>query len=202
MPRAAAAVERPDGLEYRPDFISEDEERELLRLMDEIEFREFTMRGQTARRTVRHYGYDYDYENYGRIVPAEPLPSSLTWLRDRCAELAELQPEELAQTLVTRYPPGAPIGWHRDAPMFGAKVVGVSLLSACRMRLQRGSGDARRVYELELAPRSAYVLAGKARSAWQHSVPPVKDLRYSITFRTLKNPSRWLANEAAGSDAS
>jgi alkylated DNA repair dioxygenase AlkB len=97
-----------------------------------------------------------------------------------------VDPDGLAQILVTRYPPGAPIGWHRDAPMFGL-VVGVSLGSASRMRFQRGKGEERRTWELELAPRSAYVLAGQARWTWQHSVPPVKKLRYSVTFRTLRS---------------
>ena len=190
MPRAAIAAEPPQGLVYRPDFITEDEEQGLLAALDEIEFRAVTMRGQTARRTVRHYGYDYDYETWGKLVPSDPLPASLTWLRDRCARFAELAPEELVQTLVSRYPPGAPIGWHRDAPMFGPKVVGVSLLSSCRMRFQRQVAGTRTVYELELAPRSAYVLGGEARTRWQHSIPPTKALRYSITFRTLKNRSR------------
>jgi alkylated DNA repair protein (DNA oxidative demethylase) len=54
------------------------------------------------------------------------------------------------------------------------------------MRFQRGKGDARQVAEVTLEPRSAYVLAGAARFAWQHSIPPTKALRYSITFRTLK----------------
>ncbi len=190
MPRAPSIVERPEGLAYEAEFITEAEERRLLASIDEIEFREVTMRGQTARRTVRHFGYDYDYESWGALAPAEPLPSSLVWLRDRCARFAHVPPEALVQTLVSRYPPGAPIGWHRDAPMFGAKVVGVSLLSSCRMRFQRRIAGARRVYELELAPRSAYVLGGEARSAWQHSITPVKTLRYSITFRTLKHPSQ------------
>ena len=196
--RPKPLVERPEGLVYEENFITEGEERELLALFDAIDFRKVVMRGQVARRTVRHFGYDYDYETYGRIAPAEPLPDSLVWLRDRCAELAELEPDELAQTLVSRYPEGAGIGWHRDAPMFGAKVVGVSLLSGCRMRFQRGSGAERRVFDLELAPRSAYVLAGKARSAWQHSIPPTKALRYSITFRTVKNPARWMADAGSG----
>jgi DNA oxidative demethylase len=188
--RAQPVVERPEGLEYEPDFVTEEEERGLLTLMEEIDFREVTMRGQTARRTVRHYGYDYGYESW-QLVPAEPLPPGLAWLRDRCAGLAGADPEELAQTLVSRYPPGAGIGWHRDAPMFGRAVVGVSLGSACRMRFQRRAGDTRRVFDLELAPRSAYVLGGPARSAWQHSIPATKSLRYSITFRTVRNPSRW-----------
>jgi alkylated DNA repair dioxygenase AlkB len=165
--------------------------------MDQIVFYEVRMRGQVARRTVRHYDLDYGYESW-ELVPTDPLPDSLRWLRDRCADLAGVRPEALAQTLVTRYPPGATIGWHRDAPMFGPTVVGVSLLSPCAMRFQRNVGDERHVYEQELAPRSGYVLGGAARSAWQHSIPAVADLRYSITFRTLRNPERWLLGKDAG----
>ena len=190
VPRVPSVVERPDGLEYMENFISEAEHDQLLSFVESIDFREVTMRGQTARRTVRHYGYDYGYDSW-QLEQAEPLPGELEWLRTRCARLAELDPEELAQTLGSRYPPGAGIGWHRDAPMFGAKVVGVSLGSASRMRFQRRVGDVRRTFDLELEPRSAYVLGGPARSAWQHSIPPTKSLRYSITFRTVRHPERW-----------
>ncbi len=190
MARAAAITERPAGLVYQPEFFSENEEARLLDVMGTIEFHEITMHGQTARRTVRHFGFDYGYESW-RLAPTEPLPVSLAFMRDRCARLAGVEPEALAQTLVSRYPPGAGIGWHRDAPMFGQAIVGVSLASPCRMRFQRRDGDVRRVFELELAPRSAYVLSGPARSAWQHSIPATRDLRYSLTFRTLRNPSRW-----------
>ena len=185
MARARATEERPEGLEYRADFLHEDEERELLAVLDAIAYDSIEMRGQVARRTARHFGYDYDYESF-KVKPGEPLPAELEWLRERCAAVADLAPAELAQALVLRYPPGATIGWHRDAPAFGAKIVGVSLGSACRMRFQRGTGEERRVWELELEPRSAYVLAEAARSAWQHSIPPTKELRYSITFRTLR----------------
>jgi alkylated DNA repair protein (DNA oxidative demethylase) len=183
-------MDAPDGLVYRADFLSAEEEQELLSHVEGLDFREVRMRGQTARRTARHFGFDYDYERYGRLRPGDPLPGWLVELRDRCAELAELERDALAQALVQRYPPGATIGWHRDAPMFGT-VVGVSLGSACRLRFQRGRGDERRTFEVELAPRSAYVLSGAARSAWQHSIPPTKELRYSITFRTLRDPERW-----------
>lgn len=70
--------------------------------------------------------------------------------------------------------------------MFGSKVIGVSRLSACRMRFQRRAKETRVVYAVELEPRSGYVLGGSSRSAWQHSIPPTKALRYSITFRSLR----------------
>jgi alkylated DNA repair protein (DNA oxidative demethylase) len=143
------------------------------------------MHGRAARRTVRHFGLDYDYQSR-ETVPTDPFPEELEWLRARSAELAERAPGELAQVLVSRYPPGAGIGWHRDAPMFG-RVVGVSLAGACRMRFQRrAAGGERLVEEIDLAPRSAYLLSGSARWAWQHSIPATKELRYSITFRTLR----------------
>jgi DNA oxidative demethylase len=179
-----AAIERPQGLVYQPDFLSPEEEKELLAFMEATEFRSVAMRGQTARRTVRHYGYDYAYES-ARVAPGEPLPDELARVRDRAAGLAGLEPEELAQALVSRYPPGAPIGWHRDAPTFGPTLVGVSLGASSRLRLRSDDGEERRSFELELEPRSAYVLGGRSRAHWQHSIPPVKELRYSITFRTL-----------------
>ncbi len=177
--------EHPEGLVYREEFISPDEERRLVALFEDLDYRAVTMRGQTARRTVRHFGLDYDYES-GELAPAEPLPEPMLWLRDRCAALMERDPGDLVQVLVSRYPAGAGIGWHRDAPMFGSKIAGVSLLAPCRMRFQRTVGGGRSVAALGLAPRSAYLLAGKARWSWQHSIPATKELRYSVTFRTAR----------------
>jgi alkylated DNA repair protein (DNA oxidative demethylase) len=186
LPRTRATEERPEGLVYRPDLITEGEERDLLAFLERVELHEIVMRGQTARRTVHHYGWDYDYSEYGKITAGDPLPDELAWARDRAAELAELEPAALEQALVSRYPAGAGIGWHRDAPMFGSQVIGISLASACRMRFQRGKGASRQVYAVDLEPRSGYVLGGAARSSWQHSIPATKALRYSITFRTLR----------------
>jgi alkylated DNA repair dioxygenase AlkB len=95
----------------------------------------------------------------------------------------------LTEALVTEYVPGAVIGWHRDAPTFGPVVVGFSLGAACRMRFRRGHGSESGTVErasIVLAPRSAYVMAGVARSEWQHSIPAVDALRYSLTFRTMR----------------
>jgi alkylated DNA repair protein (DNA oxidative demethylase) len=174
-----------EGLTYLEDFVSSEEERELLGLIEPLDFREIEMRGQTAKRTVRHFGLGYDYDR-AELVPVEPLPEGLEWLRERSAALIERDPADLVQILVSRYPEGAGIGWHRDAPMFGSRIVGVSLGAPARMRFQRTVKGEREVDAIELAPRSAYVLSGKARWSWQHSIPPAKELRYSVTFRTLK----------------
>jgi len=175
----------PDGFIYRRDFVTTDEERQLVALFERMDFREIVFRGQTARRTVRHFGLEYAYDS-GELGPGDPLPDEMLWLRDRCADLMERDPNDLAEVLVSRYPPGAGIGWHRDAPTFGSKVAGVSLLAPCRMRFQRTFRGERQVDEAALEPRSAYVLSGAARWSWQHSIPATKAQRYSVTFRTLR----------------
>ena len=191
MPGMRGTPHRPDGLVYLPDLVSAEEETELLDRLRELDLRTVTMRGQQARRTVRHFGFEYGYESW-QLVEGDPLPPFLVDLRERCAQPVSTAPAALAQTLVTYYPSGATIGWHRDAPMFGPAVVGVSLGSACVMRFQRRTPDGERlVHEQRLEPRSAYVLSGAARSAWQHSIPAVAQPRYSVTFRTLRNPERW-----------
>jgi DNA oxidative demethylase len=174
-----------EGLTYLEEFVTPEEERKLLKLIEPLDFREIEMRGQTAKRTVRHFGLGYDYDR-AELVPVDPLPGPLEWLRERAAALIDREPADLAQVLVSRYPEGAGIGWHRDAPMFGSRIVGVSLAAPARMRFQRTVKGDREVAAVDLAPRSAYVLSGKARWSWQHSIPPAKALRYSVTFRTLK----------------
>ena len=183
--RMRGVPERPAGLVHHPDLLDDAQENALVAAVERYDFQQVVMHGQPARRTVRHFGFGYDYDS-ARAAPGDPLPPELVDLRERCAVLAGVPAQGLAEALVTRYPPGAGIGWHRDAPIFGATVVGVSLLSASIMRFQRRVGGERRVFELALAPRSGYVLAGAARASWQHSIPPVPQLRYSVTFRSLR----------------
>jgi alkylated DNA repair dioxygenase AlkB len=174
----------PSGFVYRPDFVSAAEEHELVAALRGLEFSEVRMRGAVARRRTAHFGWLYGYETW-RIEPGPPIPDALLPLRERAARLAGVSAEDLVEVLLTEYQPGAGIGWHRDAPMFGV-VAGVSLLGACRFRFERGTGEARETRAVELAPRSAYLLTGEARDSWRHSIPPTKALRYSATFRTLR----------------
>jgi alkylated DNA repair protein (DNA oxidative demethylase) len=185
VPRAPS--EEPEGLVLRPELLTVDEEADLLERLGDLRFDPIVMHGRTARRAARHYGLGYDYESRSP-QPGEPVPQWLVPLRARAAELAGEEPEELVEILVQRYPEGATIGWHRDAPAFGT-VIGVSLGGTARLRFQRGTGDRRRVWEIPLEPRSGYVLAGAARQSWQHSIPATTQLRYSITFRTLRRRS-------------
>jgi alkylated DNA repair dioxygenase AlkB len=178
----------PSGFVYHPDVLSESEEAELAERLRAVEYSAVAMRGQVARRRTAHFGWVYGYESW-RIAPGPPVPDFLQPLRERVGALAGLSPEALAEVLLTEYPPAAGIGWHRDAPQFG-EVIGVSLLSECRMRFRRGGAGARETTAVGLAPRSVYVLRGAARQQWQHSIPPTRRLRYSITFRTLRETGR------------
>ena len=119
-------------------------------------------------------------------MPGEPIPKELEWLVDRCAQEAEIASKEIIHCLISKYPPDSTIGWHTDKMLFGSKVMGLSLQSNCQMRFQRNIKEQRFVYEITLDPRSLYILSGEVRYKWQHSIPPTHDLRYSITFRTLK----------------
>ena len=180
-------VEQPRGLTYREDVLTAAEEAVLLREIEGTDFEAVVVGGHLARRTVRHYGFGYDFDSW-ELTSADPPPAYLDALAGRCAELAGLAPGAWEEVLVTRYAPGDGIGWHRDAGAFGPVVVGVSLAADAVMRFQRrAAGGERRVFEQPLARRSAYVLAGAARSTWQHSVPAVTALRYSITYRTVRS---------------
>jgi DNA oxidative demethylase len=146
---------QPAGLIVRRDLISTGEERDLMNRLIELELHPVVMHGQPSRRLVRHFGLRYDYASFG-VAPGEPQPSWLDMVRERCAGLVGVTSDELAQILVTQYPPGAGIGWHRDAPPFGA-IVGLSLGTSCEMRFRRGSSG-RSAFALELRPCSAYLL--------------------------------------------
>jgi DNA oxidative demethylase len=185
MPRARLAAEPPAGLVYRPELLSAAEERELLEHVESLEFQEIVMKGVVARRTAARFGMGYDYDRRTPTPGAAPIPGWLAPVRGRGGELAGIAGDELVQVLVQRYPPGAPIGWHRDSPAYDL-VAGVSLLAPARLRLRRGPPADRIAYEIQLEPRSAYVLSGDARWKWEHHVPPAKSLRYSVTFRSLR----------------
>lgn len=183
-------VEVPSGFRYRNEFITAEEEARLVTGIAGVEFSTFEMRGVIARRRVAFFGRSYDA---GGAATA-PMPSFLLPLRQAIAGWAGVDPDAFAMALINEYRPGAPIGWHRDAPQYDM-IAGVSLLSSARMKLrpyvrpEPGTSGARRVatHEIVLEPRSAYLMAGASRSEYEHHIPAVNALRYSITFRTLRS---------------
>jgi alkylated DNA repair protein (DNA oxidative demethylase) len=176
---------RASGLTYRSAFLSPDEEQFLIERVETIAFDEVRMHGVVAKRMTKHFGWSYDYEGW-RIEPTEPAPEWLEPFLARAAETAGVERARFEQVMVARYPPGGAIGWHRDAPMFGSPVVGISVGSACLMRFRRGKVRAWETHAQLLEPRSLYILDGAARTQWQHAIPKTPELRWSITMRTLR----------------
>ena len=180
----------PEGFEYRDDFLSLDEESSLIAQIDKIEFANFEMHGVVARRRVAFFGASYDRGD----GPSPPIPGFLFGVRARLADWARVRDTDFAMALINEYREGSPIGWHRDAPQYDM-VAGLSLVSPCRMRFrpylspkqaERNTQRRMTTHEIELRPRSAYIISADARSKFEHSIPAVDQLRYSITFRTLR----------------
>jgi len=188
----------PPGLEYRPDFITRDEEAALLETFAQLPLHEARYRQYTARRRVASYGSQYDFDKL-QLLAGQPLPDALRPLRAKAAAWAGVAPDDFTNVLVAEYRPGTPLGWHRDVPEFEL-VVGVSLGGFARLRFRRWPPVRPKkadVIHLELAPRSAYVLRGEARWGWQHSVAPTPALRYSVTFRTARAEAQGLPQQGS-----
>src|SRR5436305_4291869 len=170
-------------MRYTPALISPGEERGLLKKISHLPFKEFEFHGFLGKRRTVSFGYHYDFNEGG--LKAGELPDFLRPLRKRAAEFAGLDPLALEHVLVIEYKSGSGIGWHRDRPQFG-DVIGISLLASCTFRLRRKINATWIRRTLTAEPRSAYLLRGGSRTEWEHSIPPLETLRYSVTFRTLR----------------
>jgi alkylated DNA repair dioxygenase AlkB len=180
----------PDGFIYRQNFISEAEERELIREIQKLHLTPFKYYQFIGKRRTASFGWQYEFGT-NEITTAPDMPAFLLPIRTRAGNFFNIDPNSLVQTSIIEYSTGSPIGWHRDIPHFGV-VVGISLGATCRMRFRK-DGRARskplnrdEILSIELQPRSIYLMSGPSREIWQHSIPPVKELRYSILMRTVR----------------
>ena len=178
----------PDGFTYTPGFISVDEEIRLYKEISTIELHNFNFQGYTANRKVASFGYDYSFEN-GKLSKGKEVPAAFDFVIKKVSDHLQVPAAEFAEFLITEYPPGAVINWHRDAPPFDI-IAGISLMADCTFRLRpqdkskQGRGS---VISFPVERRSLYIIQGPARTDWQHSITPVKLTRFSITLRTLRN---------------
>jgi alkylated DNA repair protein (DNA oxidative demethylase) len=179
-----AAAGMPEGLAYRPGFLTEAEEAALAVQIAALPFRPFEFQGFLGKRETVSFGWSYRFDGSG-LVQAEPIPDWLLPVRARAAAFAGLAPDALEQALLIRYGEGAGLGWHRDRPVFD-DVLGISLLAPAPLRFRRKGGAKWERFTLTAEPRSLYLLRGPARTSWEHSIPPVAALRYAITFRSMK----------------
>jgi DNA oxidative demethylase len=183
-----AATGRPEGLVYRADLLTHAEEENLVARCSDLPFKPFEFQGFLGKRETVSFGWSYRFDGTG-LAPAAPIPDWLMPVRAHAAALAGIEPRALEQALLIRYGEGAGLGWHRDRPVFG-EVIGVSLLAPAPLRFRRRRGSKWERFTLTAEPRSAYLLRGAARAEWEHSIPPVEMLRFSITLRTIKSVPR------------
>jgi len=179
------------GLDYREDFISASEERALIERLEAEELSPFRFHGWLGNRKTRSFGWRYDFDD-ASFTPTGPIPDWLLPLRDKAGAFAGVEPAEFGTALLARYDPGAGIGWHKDRDVFD-QVIGVSLHTPATLRFRRRTASGFRRANLELAPRSAYLISGESRWEWEHRITPGDELRFSITFRTLSDKGRRIA---------
>ena len=182
---ASTAMPWPDGMRFENEFLSPEEEAGLIATIEGLPLANMKYQQFTALRRVVSYGGQYDFSAQ-RLKAAAPLPAWLDPVRERAGAWAGIAPGRFTQALVAEYQPGTPLGWHRDVPDF-EDIVGISLLGEAVLRFRAYPPDAPKksdIVRMALPPRSIYLLRGAARWAWQHSIAPTRQLRYSITLRT------------------
>jgi alkylated DNA repair dioxygenase AlkB len=176
----------PEGMRYAEALISAEEEQALAGYIATLPLKPFEfVGGFQGNRRVVSFGWRYDF-NARKLEKANDIPAPLLALRDKAAAFAKINASRFQQVLVTEYAPAAGIGWHKDRPVFG-EVIGISLLAPCLFRLRRKNSEKWERRSLVAQPRSAYLLAGPSRSVWEHSIPPVDQLRYSVTYRNFRD---------------
>jgi alkylated DNA repair dioxygenase AlkB len=186
----AETAKVPDGFLYREDFITVAEEQGLIREIRRLTLAPFQYYQFSGKRQTTSFGWQYQFGT-NAIAQAPDIPAFLLPIRDRVGSLFKIDPHALVQVSIIEYPVGAPIGWHRDVPYFGI-VAGISLGATCRMRFRKyqnkrsKNSNRKDILSIELGARSVYLMSGASREIWQHSIPPVKDLRYSIMMRTVR----------------
>lgn len=186
LPLFADQSPAPEGLRYATDFVSPAIERNLMTRIAQLPLQPFQFGQYEGKRRVASFGFRYDYTSR-RLQDADPIPEWLAPLIERVAAFGGAG-VRIGQILCTEYDSGVGIGWHRDKPHFD-QIFGLSLGSPCKFRFRRPAGAKWSRFTLEAAPRSIYQMAGAARSEWEHSIPPVEALRYSITFRSMAESS-------------
>jgi alkylated DNA repair protein (DNA oxidative demethylase) len=159
------------------------EERALIGRIDTLDLTPFQFQQWQGKRLTHSFGWNYDFQT-GAVRVAEPIPEWLGDVHAAAAALANIPLADLVQVLVTRYDPGAGIGWHRDRPIY-EHVVGISLGAPSEMRFRRRSGQGWTRASVPLEPRGAYHLSGEVRHDWEHSILPMAARRYSITLRSF-----------------
>ncbi|HEV2503726.1 MAG TPA: alpha-ketoglutarate-dependent dioxygenase AlkB [Mesorhizobium sp.] len=180
-----AEESEPQGFRLIPDFIGVQEEHALVGHLQKLPLAPFQFGAFEGKRRVASFGWRYDY-SLQKLEQANGAPKWLLPLAHRVEEHFHLPHGAIRQFLCTEYDEGTGIGWHRDKPHFD-EIFGLSLASPCTLRFRRKVRTSWQRLNFETPPRSLYRMSGASRHLWEHSIAPVHDRRYSITFRTMQS---------------
>lgn len=183
-------LEEIKGLKLIENFISPEEEEELISNIDNHEWM------TDLKRRVQHYGYKYDYRARRINVDMKigDLPNWGVKIADQLFETGIFRkpPDQL---IVNEYLPGQGISPHIDCePCFEDTIVSISLNSTAIMNFIHVESN--RKIEVLLNRRSAVILKEASRYQWKHSIIGRKtdkfnnkviprNRRISLTFRNV-----------------
>jgi hypothetical protein len=98
----------PEGFEYYPDFLSEQEENDILSIISAYELETFIFQGYVAKRKVASFGFNYSFDNR-KLSEGKPVPEEFRFLIVKAANAAEISPDDFEELLITEYPEGSVI---------------------------------------------------------------------------------------------
>src|SRR5579885_744389 len=181
----------PRGLVFIPNFVSLDDEHDIIEVLDDPGF---GLWSTELSRRVQHFGYRYNYKL--RALSAADrtvdLPEPLRWLAEDLVTMHYF-PTIPDQVIANEYEPGQGISPHVDRETcFGPVVASLSLGSDSVMDFRSPAGE---VGSLLLQSRSMVILSEDARYLWRHGIAGRKrdkiagfefsrERRVSLTFRS------------------
>ena len=177
----------PDGFVYYSNFLTPGQETALCNAIKEFDLQPLIFQSYEAKRKVASFGYDWNFQTRV-LTKGKEIPKAFDSLIQNVSNKIFISNIQFAELLLTEYPVGSVINWHRDAPPFDV-IAGISLLSDCIFRFRpydKKKQSRKALMSFPLQRRSLYIMAGDSRTNWEHSIPAVKKVRYSITLRSLK----------------
>ncbi|KAJ8725229.1 hypothetical protein PYW07_016187 [Mythimna separata] len=159
--------ENPKGLLFLNDFISEEEEKQFIKLFDWN-----SDSNNLKNRQVRHFGYEFRYGSNdvdlnNPLIEKIPEECDVLWKRLKEQGLDVGVPDQLT---VNKYSPGQGIPSHVDKHSpFGDTILSVSLGSNVVMDWKHHSG---KYVPTIVQARSLLVMQDEARYDWQHGIQP------------------------------
>lgn len=162
-----------NGVTVIEDYLSSEQADSLVKKVELL----FGGGSATRDRSIRRFGSRKPYggDFVGAKIPPflENLIDGLVF-DDLCKE-----PDHVT---VNKYYPGQSIPFHVDSKESGEVIVILSLGSDASMIL-RNVKNKNDMQIVELPKNSLLLLQGAARWDYQHSINPVKSIRYSLVFR-------------------